>query len=173
MVDQIAFKGNSQDHTYATPVFDRNGNQIPFGAFRCPGSPDNWVIYRKQQVVNNNSPGVRNANIGDCKALENQVLFDFVELEEQAEWEETADIVLYPNPVSSQVHIDFQSPELGRLKVVVRDIQGSIIQEQMEDKDDQQTSIVLKVNHLSSGIYIIQIQLGENIYNGRFVKIDN
>lgn len=78
-------------------------------------------------------------------------------------------LILYPNPVINDLHVQFKSSEeCGRL--IIFDLQGRIILQQNLNCQEGKNIISVSVNKLSSGIYICRLITGSKIEESKFVK---
>lgn len=79
--------------------------------------------------------------------------------------------ILYPNPVTNQVNIDFSLPEKGKLTISLYQANGMLlktINEQIFDAGDHQ--IDFNTDQLSSGIYLIKFRSGDNSQTMKLIK---
>jgi len=81
---------------------------------------------------------------------------------------ETGEIALYPNPNDGMFRIMMENDEDEELKLRIVNIQGQLvyIRELSSEELDNET---LDVQHLSRGVYIIQIYKENQIFTGRMV----
>jgi photosystem II stability/assembly factor-like uncharacterized protein len=80
---------------------------------------------------------------------------------------EDADFQIYPNPVSDFLHIDLVSESTGITSWKILEITGRPIR---EGDAFAQTKLVLDVQGLSNGMYIIQMGGAEWNYSRKFIK---
>ncbi|MEQ6167583.1 T9SS type A sorting domain-containing protein [Ekhidna sp. MALMAid0563] len=80
-------------------------------------------------------------------------------------------IVVYPNPFGSKVYLEMINDYIGIVSITVSDIDGkSIVLTEEYSKQKRQTKSMLNLETLSTGIYILNISMGEKIYSGRLIK---
>lgn len=83
---------------------------------------------------------------------------------------EIADLQLFPNPASNLLHIDIGLSQTGTGIIEITDLLGKS-HFQKEGTFRQSESIEVPVSHLSSGIYLVSLQIGGQRFVKRFVKI--
>lgn len=71
--------------------------------------------------------------------------------------------LVYPNPVNEKLNIDCEQ----RTTVVLTDINGHVIHHVELEKGKQEVN----VSGLPKGIYLLRLQVGQELYHSRFVKI--
>jgi hypothetical protein len=79
--------------------------------------------------------------------------------------------VLYPNPATNQVNIDFSIPEKRKLTIGLYQTNGILlntISDQIFDAGDHQ--IDLNTGNLSSGIYLIKFRSGNDNQTIKLIK---
>lgn len=74
-----------------------------------------------------------------------------------------APFLIYPNPVNEKLNIDCEQ----RTTVVLTDINGHVIHHVELEKGKQEVN----VSGLQKGIYLLNLQVGQELYHSRFVKI--
>ncbi len=73
------------------------------------------------------------------------------------------DIQIYPNPTSGDLFLDFsEDAESGTHTVLITDISGKTIAEEMDISSDKKTYIIGNFSELSSGVYIVKVVNGQN-----------
>ena len=86
----------------------------------------------------------------------------------------SSNFLLYPDPVSTQIHLHFQSPAIEReeVQIIVRDISGNIaFQTKTFANSDQLNYHVLLGPELHNGYYIAEIRTMHNSYRQPFMLI--
>lgn len=85
--------------------------------------------------------------------------------------ENNMQLAVFPNPVSTELIVNCYSltgKEIQKMEIKIFDIIGTeVLQSSIFNF---QSSIKLNVKNLSSGLYILQLKAGENIYRKKFVK---
>jgi len=76
---------------------------------------------------------------------------------------ELSNFNLYPNPVINELFVQFDTTEKWNLSL--RSVDGKVVLE-----EDEMTK-KLNLEHLPSGVYFLEIQLGVNIYSQKIVKL--
>jgi hypothetical protein len=70
---------------------------------------------------------------------------------------ETAGIRIYPNPVANALHIERQSTDLQRCRVLLINMQGQVL----IDKTFDAAEIVLPIESIAVGSYLLKINIGK------------
>ena len=73
-------------------------------------------------------------------------------------------ILIYPNPTTDYINITYNGNESG--SVTIFDVNGKVVIQ--EAKFDFSSPI--STSHLKTGVYMVQIRAGENIYYSRIIK---
>ena len=75
------------------------------------------------------------------------------------------------NPFGSQISFDIVSPERGKANVQLIDLYGRTVkQSQMNIVQGMNEVFLHNLNHLSSGMYVLRIQIGEKIITKQVLK---
>ncbi len=77
------------------------------------------------------------------------------------------EMVLYPNPATDQLNINFQMPISSDATVLVSDVQGRLIAQREIRKFDQQ--VQLGLDGYADGIYFLSVQTDRDVMTKRFV----
>lgn len=83
---------------------------------------------------------------------------------------ELLDIVSYPNPFSDRTKVQFSVENEGTLDLKIYNLQGSLMLQHSEDVQLGASEIEIDGSNLSSGIYIIKGQIGEQQFIERIIK---
>lgn len=82
-------------------------------------------------------------------------------------------IIIYPNPTSAKVNVSIYSNRVSKGKVTIFNIHGKKVVEELIQIDDKgRQSICLSVEHLSTGVYFISLQISNDNYAGKFAVIE-
>lgn len=77
---------------------------------------------------------------------------------------------IFPNPMNTNGWVEFKLRDAGDVRVVIFDINGKIVETIMRDKmPSGEHQIGFNVNRLSAGTYILLIEAGGEVKNGRFI----
>ena len=98
---------------------------------------------------------------------------DILDVEEPLSLEELDQlgIVVYPNPFGSKVHLEMINDFVGAVNITVSDISGkSVLVTKSYQKESKQTKSMLNLENLESGIYLLNIKMGDDVYSGRLIK---
>ena len=71
-------------------------------------------------------------------------------------------IVLYPNPTSSNTTLGINLKEDSKIGVVIRNITGQIVVQENYETMNGMNSLNLKTNSLASGIYTVEVRLNNS-----------
>ncbi|GAA3626134.1 T9SS type A sorting domain-containing protein [Flavivirga jejuensis] len=75
--------------------------------------------------------------------------------------------VIFPNPFPSEVQIKFKEPVIDILQVTVRDVLGRIV---LNKEYSPMPSIVLDLNHLNTGSYLVHIRMRSKLLKAKIIK---
>lgn len=79
-------------------------------------------------------------------------------------------LVNYPNPFNSSTQINFSIPQSGILSIKVYNILGEEIKEIVNNYFDAGThKILFNANELSSGVYLLRMNIGENYFSHKII----
>ncbi len=78
-------------------------------------------------------------------------------------------IKIYPNPVSSTSQLMVNNSFRGEVQVRIFNILGQEVFQSSVSKTSQLLTRTLLLDNLSSGTYILQTQMGKNIYSEKFI----
>jgi PKD repeat protein len=77
---------------------------------------------------------------------------------------------LYPNPIINNLSIELSDPGKGQIKINLTDIKGRIVKTVINEKNEDFCKNTLDISDLSSGIYFINIQVGEYNTTSKVIK---
>ncbi len=83
--------------------------------------------------------------------------------------EDNFSLRLYPNPVSSNLNIDFRSADSEPVQVRVMNITGAVVSTQVLQGGQGNRSVSLTVNDYPSGIYIVNLLSGNSFSQAKFL----
>ena len=86
--------------------------------------------------------------------------------------ESTNVLGVYPNPGKNQIHIRMENGTRGNLSVIVSDLNGKTIHQIDSEKSSNGWSRKFDMTSAEAGIYIIEVQVGEQVYSQRWIKQD-
>ena len=81
------------------------------------------------------------------------------------------DMTLYPNPTIKDVNLRFNAGNDSKVVIRVSNVLGDIIIFKKQEAVRGENHILLDVDDLENGIYLIYIQVGKEEYSLRFAKI--
>lgn len=79
---------------------------------------------------------------------------------------------VYPNPVKSDVNVIVSSPNAEKLTVIITDLSGKVIKQQITNAVIGDNKVTLNVSNLASGTYLIKVQCANGCETSvqKFVK---
>ena len=128
----------------------------------CPEMPDGFGMHSAATVADLNGDGgleVVVGNYGGGLQLYNATI-PVINLGISEEWDDM-DVVIFPNPVSSLLHIVVSGKSLQ-----VMDLLGRVLVEQ--EISDSET--ILDVSNLAPGVYLLALELDRGLVNRIFLK---
>jgi len=98
-----------------------------------------------------------------------KLVSDITSVPEEMQAANTNTIKLYPNPASFTSHLMLDNSYTGDVLIRVFNILGQEVFQTTFSKNNQLMLHNLSFNNLSTGIYILQTQLGRNSYTEKFI----
>ncbi len=77
---------------------------------------------------------------------------------------------VFPNPATTSLGFSLSGEEQGVVQLNVLDLTGRMIDEQFHEKKGDQLEVGVSVGQLASGMYVLRIQLGDEVLTKRFIK---
>lgn len=84
--------------------------------------------------------------------------------------EGTADITLYPNPVIDKVSLAINTDKATECQLSISDVTGKIVYSRFIKLSAGNTTLPINLNHISTGSYIMKIQLNDTVIIKKFTK---
>ena len=81
------------------------------------------------------------------------------------------EFVVYPNPANSEIRLQFDSEEDSQVRVFITDIWGKTMFVQLQDVVHGENEFTYDINNFADGIYLISMQIGDEMRTLRFVKL--
>lgn len=78
-------------------------------------------------------------------------------------------LMVFPNPASDRVFLDYESPRSGPVEINLLDINGRHVLTQNLELNAGRNRIPMDIGHVSEGVYIIQLNQWDQVYNLRLV----
>jgi hypothetical protein len=85
--------------------------------------------------------------------------------------EGTADVAVYPNPVRDYMQVNITSDKADKATIVITDINGKSVNIQSTRIVEGINYVTLNTYNLSKGLYVIKIQLNEDLIVRKFNKL--
>src|SRR5262249_7012256 len=82
-----------------------------------------------------------------------------------------SDVRIYPNPVSDEAVIYFNSPLINDVELNITDMLGQKLNQWILEKS--KTAYSLSMRTFSNGIYLLQIHINNQTINKKFVVLHN
>ncbi len=79
----------------------------------------------------------------------------------------TKQLQLYPNPATQQVNLMFEATEEAITSINIMDISGRLVQQQNIQTTKGSNTALLDVSNLQSGMYLVNIKVGDRNYISR------
>jgi Secretion system C-terminal sorting domain len=80
------------------------------------------------------------------------------------------DIIIFPNPVQNELHIQVASVSKENALLQVQDITGKVLQQQPIGLNNALTAVSMNVTDLQKGIYMLVLQLEGEKITRKFIK---
>jgi len=123
--------------------------------------------YTSIALDSNDNPHISYRGGGDLK----YAWYGATGIEEGETSEDTSHIIgVYPNPSRGTVEISFTVSAVSSVEFQIFDLSGRIVLSTSSEYDQGQHC--LELNDLTSGMYLVQMQVGDSITSGQFVIID-
>ncbi|MEA3478639.1 MAG: C10 family peptidase [Bacteroidota bacterium] len=79
-------------------------------------------------------------------------------------------IKVFPNPVREKVYISISEESIKSLNVSIIDLAGKTILQQGYQQQRGLSSIVLNLAHIADGVYLLQVQNGQEVFSTKLIK---
>lgn len=143
-------------------VNDKSGNQTPFdftSINKLTFTTGNMTINKKDGNSSTYAlTDIRYLNFGNTTAI--------VEITA----EKSINILLFPNPVWEQLHIQYESVKTENLQLQIMDVQGKVILQQILSLQNGSNHFTIPVNKLQHGLYLCRLQNENKFETYRFIK---
>ena len=81
---------------------------------------------------------------------------------------EASDMLLFPNPATRQVTMEFRQPVQGRVEVALLNLQGQLLKRNAFDQVGEK--VQLDMSGLPAGLYLVQVKTGQGMVVKKLVK---
>lgn len=71
------------------------------------------------------------------------------------------DLMIYPNPASSEVHVDFDAETTGIAEVCLFDLTGRVVRKTEYQIAEGPNNLSLEVQDVPEGMYLVQVKMGD------------
>jgi hypothetical protein len=141
-------------------INEKSGTQATFnlsGIKTLTFSTNNLTINKKDGTLSAYVlTDLRYLNFGTATALGNYT-FD-------------SKLMLFPNPVTNQLCIQYSSSTIKKVQLQILDIQGRIVLQQTLDSFQGTNYAFIPVTQFSKGLYFVLIQNGNKLETTKFIK---
>jgi len=79
-------------------------------------------------------------------------------------------LMLFPNPVTNQLCVQYSSSTIKKVQLQILDIQGRIVFQQTMDSHQGTNYAFIPVTQFSKGLYFVHIQNGNKTETTKFIK---
>ncbi len=141
-----------------------SANQVS-GAIPDPIDPIPTIADRVRFLYDVSGNQVERTICINCTTNRPAVMNNDIEKQLTNEFFELDNLKLYPNPVTEDLHIDFNEPSKSVFKILVYSLSGQIVQ--TYSNLNNQTTITIPFTNLPQGIYIVNLEY----YNGEIVDL--
>jgi hypothetical protein len=98
----------------------------------------------------------------------NDYTTDFQEIIRQESNENN--LILYPNPVTEQLQISYETMNAGIVQVAIFDVQGKVLYQQNLSSQTGTNSAIIPVSKLIKGLYMFRMKNGNRFETLKFLK---
>lgn len=81
-----------------------------------------------------------------------------------------ANLIIYPNPSSNQITIEFNSDKTHSSSLAITSILGQTVKTIPTDFSPGKNKIEIDISQLSKGLYFVQLQNSSELFSGKFIK---
>ena len=85
------------------------------------------------------------------------------------EYSKENNFIIYPNPFTNEFTIEFNKQASGQKEIIIYNIIGEII---YNAKQNNQNQMIIKLNNLDKGTYIVVVKINNKIISKRLVKTE-
>lgn len=85
--------------------------------------------------------------------------------------DETLNFSLFPNPSSHSTHLSFYGGQTDKAEITVYSIIGKTVFKETIDIEPNQRNLYHLQNDLTEGVYLIKLEIGENVITRRWTKL--
>ena len=79
-------------------------------------------------------------------------------------------LTIYPNPVTDQLQIRYETAIAGAVQIQIMDLQGKVLLQQELSRQTGANHAQILVSQLTNGLYICRLQSGSTIETTKFLK---
>ena len=98
---------------------------------------------------------------------ENQLTFTVTKIEGIRPQQYAGRLTVFPNPASESISFNLDETNIENLKISVFNVAGQLV---MQREASPSYSNSLDVNGLTQGVYMIRVEYGNQVRNGKFIK---
>jgi hypothetical protein len=139
-------------------VFGNSGNLIDEAQFGGSGMPHVIVISPNKTILLN----LKNGNANNQTAITNAINLALAPLSVHDMAEDVNSITLYPNPSSTESHLDYNLKQNSKVVIELFDINGKLITELFNGNAKQgENMLVVNTEMYSAGTYSVKLHTNE------------
>ena len=86
-------------------------------------------------------------------------------------YEEIRDIKVFPNPITTSTTIEYELKQLQEVTLAIYNYLGEQVEVVQENQPQGKQQLIWNAEGLSDGIYYYSLQAGEQVSNGKIVKV--
>jgi len=142
-------------------VMEKSGTLSSFNL----GDIQKLVFASGTMTINKRDGNIRDFSMSDVRNL------NFATVTSLAEnMEESANMLLYPNPVSDNLRVSYEITSEDNISVTIINIQGAVVFQQIMKSGAGTSNIIIPVLTFPKGMYLCRIQKGNEIEMRKFIK---
>lgn len=95
---------------------------------------------------------------------------DFTTDVPQISLQESSNLILFPNPVTDQLQISYETMSEGTVQVAIFDVQGKVLLQQNLSSQTGSNHATIPILQLTKGLYMFRLQNGNKLETLKFLK---
>jgi hypothetical protein len=82
----------------------------------------------------------------------------------------TQSMLVYPSPVSTELHLKITNPFSGPVHLSITNLQGAVVYSQRLDSSEAETDVDVDVSRFADGLYIVKVAASGQTLVRKFTK---